>query len=335
MIIIFVYLFLFILYNKYGDFMNKKVVVFGGGTGISFLVRGLKEFPVDITTVISVSDNGSSTGKLREEFFMPAMGDVRKVIVALSNANDEIKKLLQYRFDTYTDLNGHPVGNLIMAAMYNITGSLKESIRVLGDFLNVRHKILPLSEDYLTLMAETTSGDIIHGESEIGHDRRKIKKLFYDEEPNVDPEIISEILSCDLIVFSMGSLYTSLIPNLLSDDIISAIDKSKASILYTCNAVDQVFETEDYTVGDHVEIIDKYLGKHKVDAVLAADSKLPSLVLDKYIASENKSLVKIDEGKVASLGCKLIKEDLLVIEGNYIRHNGLKLATSIFNYLMR
>ena len=175
MIIVFVYLFLFILYNKYGDFMNKKVVVFGGGTGISFLVRGLKEFPVDITTVISVSDNGSSTGKLREEFFMPAMGDVRKVIVALSNADDKIKELLQYRFDTYTDLDGHAVGNLIMAAMYNITGSLKESIRVLSDFLKVRHKILPLSEDYLTLMAETTSGDIIHGESEIGHDRRKIK----------------------------------------------------------------------------------------------------------------------------------------------------------------
>lgn len=315
--------------------MNKKVVVFGGGTGLSFLVRGLKEFPVDITTVISVSDNGSSTGKLREEFFMPAMGDVRKVIVALSNADDKIKELLQYRFDTYTDLDGHPVGNLIMAGMYNITGSLKESIKVLGDFLNVRHKILPLSEDYLTLMAETVNGDIIRGESEIGHDRRKIKKLFYDEEPNVDPEIISEILSCDLIVFSVGSLYTSIIPNLLSKDIRSAIDKSSAKILYTCNAVDQIFETEDYTVGDHVEIINNYLGKRKIDSVLAADSKLPSLVLDKYISSENKSLVKIDKERIASLGCELILDDLLVIEGSYIRHNGLKLATCIFNYLMR
>ena len=106
---------------------------------------------------------------------MPAMGDVRKVIVNLSDADDKIKELLQYRFDTYTDLDGHPVGNLIMVAMYNITGSLKESIKVLGDFLNVRHKILPLSEDYLTLMAETEDGEIIHGESEIGHDRRKIK----------------------------------------------------------------------------------------------------------------------------------------------------------------
>ena len=315
--------------------MNKKVVVFGGGTGISFLVRGLKEFPVDITTIISVSDNGSSTGKLREEFFMPAMGDVRKVIVALSNADDKIKELLQYRFDTYTDLNGHPVGNLIMAAMYNITGSLKESIKVLSDFLNVRHKILPLSEDYLTLMAETTSGDIIHGETEIGHDRRNIEKVFYDEKPNVDEEIISEILDCDLIIFSMGSLYTSIIPNLLSCEVVDAIDQSKAKILYTCNAVDQMFETEGYRVSDYIRIINKYLGRRKIDAVLVADSKLPTDVVDQYISSENKNLVEVDDDNVRKLKCELIREDLLTICGNYIRHDSLKLAVSIFNYLMR
>ena len=315
--------------------MNKKIVVFGGGTGISFLVRGLKKFPVDLTCVISVSDNGSSTGKLREEFFMPAMGDVRNVIVNLSDANEKIKELLQYRFDTYTDLDGHPVGNLIMVAMYNITGSLKESIKVLGDFLNVRHKILPLSEDYLTLMAETYDGEIIRGESEIGHDRRKIKQLFYDEDPNVDKEVLEEINSSDLIIFSIGSLYTSIIPHLLSSEVVKAIDKSKAKILYTCNAVGQVFETEGYTVSDHVKIINKYLGKRKVDAVIAADSNLPNEVLDKYISVENKSLVKVDKNKLDEMGCELILEDLLVIEDNYIRHDDLKFATCIFNYLMR
>lgn len=315
--------------------MNKKIVVFGGGTGISFLVRGLKKFPVDLTCVISVSDNGSSTGKLREEFFMPAMGDVRNVIVNLSDADDEIKELLQYRFDTYTDLDGHPVGNLIMVAMYNITGSLKESIKVLGGFLNVRHKILPLSEDYLTLMAETDNGEIIYGESEIGHDRRKIKELFYDEDPNVDKEVLEEINSSDLIIFSIGSLYTSIIPHLLSSEVVKAIDKSKAKILYTCNAVGQVFETEGYTVSDHVKIINKYLGKRKVDAVIAADSNLPNEVLDKYISVENKSLVKVDKNKLDEMGCELILEDLLVIEDNYIRHDDLKFATCIFNYLMR
>ena len=141
--------------------MKKKVVVFGGGTGLSFLLKGLKQFPVDIIAVISVSDDGRSTGKLREEFLMPAMGDIRQVLANLSDADDEIKDLLEYRFDTYSDLDGHPVGNLMMVAMYNMTGSLRESIKVLSSFLGVNHKVLPLSEDYLTLTCETMDGDII------------------------------------------------------------------------------------------------------------------------------------------------------------------------------
>lgn len=315
--------------------MNKKVVVFGGGTGISFLLRGLKNFPVDITAIITVSDDGSSTGKLREEFLMPAMGDIRNAIVSLSDVNDKIKDLLQYRFDTYTDLNGHPIGNLIMVAMYNMTGSLKESIKALSGFLNVRHKILPISEDYLTLVAETESGEVIHGESEIGHSGKRIKKLYYDEDPLIDKEVIEEILSADLIIFSIGSLFTSIIPNLLSSEVIAAIDKSNAKLLYTCNAVCQMGETEDFTAADHVATINNYLGKRKLDAVIVADSNLPKDVLDKYISSENKKLVKCDTARLKELGCKVIKDDLLVIENNYIRHDNLKFATCIFNYLMR
>ncbi len=315
--------------------MNKKVVVFGGGTGISFLLRGLKLFPVDITAVITVSDDGSSTGKLREEFLMPAMGDIRNAIVSLSNADQKIKDLLQYRFDTYTDLNGHPIGNLIMVAMYNMTGSLKESIKALSDFLNVRHKILPISEDYLTLLAETSEGEIIRGESEIGHSGKTIKKLYYDEDPVIDKEVISEIKSADLIIFSIGSLFTSIIPNLLSKEVISAIDRSSARLLYTCNAVCQMGETEDFTAADHVASINKYLGKRKIDAVIVSDSKLPKRVLDKYIAAENKKLVKCDKDRLKEMGCEVIKEDLLVIENNYIRHDNLKFATCIFNYLLR
>lgn len=315
--------------------MNKKIVVFGGGTGISFLLRGLKNFPVDITAIITVSDNGSSTGKLREEFLMPAMGDIRNVIVNMSNAEDKIKELLQYRFDTYTDLNGHPIGNLILVGMYNITGSLKESIKVLSDFLNVHHKILPLSEDYLTLMAELEDGEIISGESEIGHDPRTLKRLYYDEEPVIDNEVIEEIKSADLIIFSMGSLYTSILPHLLSKDVVKAIDESNAKIMYTCNAVSQVYETEDYTATDHVTTINNYLNKRKVDVVVVANSNISSSVLDKYISSENKNLVKYDIKSLNDIGCEVIAEDLLVIEDNYIRHDNLKLAICIFNYLMR
>ena len=315
--------------------LKKKIVIFGGGTGLSSLVRDLKQFPVDITCIISVSDNGSSTGKLREEFFMPAMGDIRKVIANLSNSDEKIKELLEYRFDTYTDLDGHPVGNLIMVAMYNMTGSLKKSIRVLSDFLDVSHKILPFSEDYLTLVAETIDGDIIRGQKVISDDMRSYKRLFYENEVHVDKEIISEILGADLIIFSMGSLYTSIIPNLLSSQVIKAIDDSKAKLLYICNAVNQPPETTDYTVSDYVCSINSYLGKRKIDSVFAARSKLPKDIVDKYVLDENKKLVKIDKKKLKELNCELIEKDFLVIEDNCIRHDGLKLATNIFYYLMR
>jgi len=316
--------------------MKKKVVVFGGGTGISFLLRGLKQFPVDITAVITVSDNGRSTGKLREEFLMPAMGDIRKVLTNLSESDDKIKDMLEYRFDTYSDLDGHTVGNLIMVAMYNMTGSLKESIRVLSDFLHVSHKVLPLSEDYLTLSCETVDGDIIEGEDEVHNETRKFKRLFYNEEIHVDSEIITSIKEADLLVFSVGSLFTSIIPNLLSKDIINAIDESNARILYTCNAVSQPPETVNYTVGDHVAKINSYLGKRKVNAVIAAgEDHLPQEIVDKYISVENKKRVSVDKDYIKSLDCELIESDLLIIENNYIRHDSLKLATCIFNYLMR
>ena len=134
--------------------MHKKVIVFGGGTGLSSMLKGLKEFPIDITAVITVSDNGRSTGKLRKEFNLPALGDIRKVITNLSNTDEDIKKMLEYRFDTSSDLDGHTVGNLILASMINITGSLKESIKHLSTLLDVTHNVLPISNDPdLTLMA--------------------------------------------------------------------------------------------------------------------------------------------------------------------------------------
>ena len=315
--------------------MNKKILVFGGGTGLSHLLRDLKRFPVDITAVITVSDNGSSTGKLREEFLMPAVGDIRQVISNISNVNPEVKKLLEYRFDTYTDLDGHPVGNLLLAALYNITGSLKESIKILGGLLDINHKVLPLSEDYLTLTGETVDGDIVRGEEKIGHEKRRFKKLYYDKKISVDPEIIKEIEDTDLIIFSIGSLYTSIIPNLLSKDIIKAFDKTKTKLLYTCNAVGQIYETENYTVSDHIKVINSYLGKHKLDSVLVADTELPEEIVNKYITSECKNLVAIDKEKVKKENCELIVRDMLTVENNYIRHDTLKLATEIFYYLMR
>ncbi len=315
--------------------MNKKIVVFGGGTGISYLLKGLNLFPVDITAVISVSDNGSSTGKLREEFLMPAMGDIRKVITSLSDVDTKIKGLLEYRFNTYSDLNGHPIGNLIMVAMYNMTGNLKESIEVLRKFLNIKHKVLPLSEDYLTLMGETYNGKIIEGEEEITKEQTKYKRLFYKEEPKIEKEVLKSILEADLIIFSMGSLYTSILPHLISEEIKNTLEQTKCPILYTCNAVTQPGETDNFTVSDHLKILNKYLNKRKIDVVIAPNTIIPEKIVKKYETKEQKDLVKIDKKEIEKLNCELIESDNLTIENNTIRHDSLKLANAVFNYIMR
>ena len=211
--------------------MNKKVVVFGGGTGISYLLRGLKDFPIDITAVITVSDNGRSTGKLRKEFNTPAVGDIRKVITSLSNIDKPIKEMMEYRFNTSSDLNGHAMGNLILTSMLDITGSLKESIAYLSKLFDVKQTVLPISEDSsLTLMGLGKDGDVVEGEEQITHANKKFQKIFYKEEPKVLPEVINAILDADLVIFSMGSLFTSILPNIICSEVQDALNRTKAPI---------------------------------------------------------------------------------------------------------
>ena len=316
--------------------MRKKVIVFGGGHGANYFLKGLKEFPLDIVAVISVSDNGRSTGKLRNEFNMPAMGDIRNVIVSLSNIDNDLKESLQYRFHTNSDLNGHPLGNLILASMYQKTGSFKKSIDMFSTLVNLKHKVLPLSEDYLTLMGETIDGEIVEGECNLPLVDKKYKRIFYKENPTVLQEVLDEIEKADAIIFSMGSLYTSIIPHLLCPQIIDALKNTKKEKIYICNAVTQPGETDDYTVSDHVKELNKYLKYSKIDAVVVANTKISEKIVKKYSNEEQKSLVKIDKKNLDAIGCKLIKSDMLFIdEDNYIRHDSIKLATTIFSYLMR
>ena len=313
--------------------MHKKIVVFGGGTGLSALLTGLKEYPVDITAVITVSDDGASSGKLRKEFLMPAVGDIRKVITNLSDINPKIKEMLEYRFETNSDLNGHPVGNLILTALFKITGSLKESINLLEELLDVRHKVLPISEDNLTLCAELNSGKIVEGECEITEAEGRIKKLFYKDEPKVTKEVLDAIKKSDLIVFSMGSLYTSLLPNIICKDVIETLNKSKSEIMYICNFASEKGETDGFTVGDHIEEINKYLDKRKVDVVVASSSKVSDKIINSY-KKENKNLVKIDYDKIASLNCKLIEKDLVKEKKGMLRHDSMHLGSVIVSYIM-
>ena len=316
--------------------MHKKVTILGGGTGMSYLLRGLKEFPVDITAIITVSDNGASTGKLRKEFNTPAVGDVRKVITNLSGIDEPIKKMMEYRFKTSSDLNGHAVGNLILTSMLEITGSLKESIACLSKLLDVKHKVLPISEDSnLTLMGLDKDGNIIEGEEQITKAHRKFEKIYYKEEPKVLDEVLDSIKEADLIIFSMGSLYTSILPNIICRQVKEALNKATAPIMYLCNAVTQPGETDGYTVGDHVELLNKYLDYKKINVVIASNTKIDKKIAEKYESKEQKDPVKLDYGKLDKIGVELIEEDLIIVEDNVLRHNSMKLSSLIFSYLMR
>ena len=273
--------------------MHKKVVVLGGGTGISYLLRGLKDFPLDITAVITVSDNGSSTGKLRKEFNTPAVGDIRKVITSLSEIDDPIKKMLEYRFNTSSDLNGHAVGNLILTSMLQITGSLKEAIFCLSKLLDVHHTVLPISEDNLVLMGKETNGHIIEGEEQITKAHKQFERIYYKDEPKVLDEVIFALKEADLIIFSMGSLYTSILPNIICSDVKKVLKETKAPIMYLCNAVTQPGETDNFTVGDHVSLLNKYLDSKKVDVVVASNTKIAKEIAKKYENEEQKDLLEV------------------------------------------
>ena len=317
--------------------MRKKVVVLGGGTGMSYLLSGLKQYPIDITAIVSVCDDGSSTGILREEFNIPAVGDVRKVLVALSETEPLVQELFNYRFNTTSDLNGHTVGNLLLTACEEISGNLSEGIESLSKVLNLKGKVVPLTEDNVTLVGEMEDGSIIEGEHHITlrKSEHKIKRIYYKEEPTPTKEAIDAIKEADLIVLSMGSLFTSIIPNLICKDILDAIDKSKAKIMYVCNMMTQPGETDNFTVTDHVDMLNKYLGKKKISVVIANNGHIDKKLANKYETLEQKDAVKFNKKDFKKHNIEVIGDDLTTITHNMIRHNTLKLGFHIFSYVMQ
>lgn len=318
---------------------RKKIVVLGGGTGTSTVLRGLKYFPADITAIITVSDNGRSTGRLRKEFSTPAVGDIRKVLSNLSTLPDDVKSVMEYRISTYSDLNGHSMGNLILTSLYQETGNLKKSIEYMSKLLRVEHTVLPLSEDYLTLMGETDDGEIIEGEEQITAAGKHYKRFFYKEEPHVLPEVIEEIESADLIILSMGSLVTSLFPHLICPDVIDAINKAKskgkAKLMYICNVMTQPGETDNFGVSDHINAIERYTGRDTIDAVIVSNNLLPKKLLKKYASEEQKDQVIIDYDNMQQGNYQIIESDLLTMEDGTIKHDSIKLSSIIFYYLMK
>ena len=312
--------------------MRKRVVVLGGGTGMSSLLRGLKEFPVDITAVVSVCDDGKSTGRLRREFNIPAVGDIRKVLVSLSETEPLVEQLLNYRFNTTSDLNGHTVGNLLLTAMGNMTGNMSDGLEAISKILNLHGKILPLTEDNVTLAAIMSDGEVVEGEHNITECGKKIKKVYYLEKPKINYSVLDEIRKSDLVILSMGSIYTSIIPNLLCKEIINLLEEIDTPIMYICNMMTQPGETDGLMVSDHINIINQYLGKRKIDVVVANDGKINEEMRKKYENLEQKDPVILDRQHIKNVN--IISNNYVTVENNYLRHDTVLLSLDIFKYLI-
>ena len=314
--------------------MKKKVVVLGGGTGSSALLRGLKEFPIDLTAIVSVCDDGNSTGVLREEFNIPAVGDIRRVLVSLSETEPLVMELFNYRFRTKSDLDGHTVGNLLLTASSEITGNLSDGIEALSKVFNLKGKVVPLTEENVVLMGEMGDGAIIEGEHHITRYKNSIKRVFYKEKPSPTKEAVKAIKEADLIILSMGSLFTSIIPNLICEEIIEAIDSSKGKVMYVCNMVTQPGETEEFKVSDHVKLLNQYLGKRKINVVVANNGKIDEEMAKRYESLEQKDPVELDRKETKAMVEKIIADDYVIVKNNLLRHNVLKLGLHIFGYLL-
>lgn len=312
----------------------KKVVVLGGGNGLSTLLRGLKQFPLDLTAIVSVCDDGASSGILRKEFNTPAMGDIRRVLISLSETEPIFEKMFNYRFKTESYLNGHAVGNFLLQAMTEITGSLSEAILSLEKVLNLKGKVIPLTENGdITLVAEMIDGEIVEGEHNITEANKTIKKVYYKNEPEITPEAIKAIKKADLVILSVGSLYTSIIPNIIPKEMKETLKHSKAKIMYVCNIMTQPGETDKYKVSDHVNKLNEYLDERKIDVVIANKGKIEPNIITKYSSLEQKDPVILDKQNLK--GVEIISDDLVKVEEGSLRHDSLKLSLDIFSYLLK
>lgn len=312
---------------------ESKIVVIGGGSGISVVLRGLKYLPVDLTAIVTVADDGGSSGFLRKEFDMPAPGDLRNVMVALSNVEPLTEEVFQYRFKEDSFIGGHPLGNLLIIAMKELTGDIRTAVDRLRKLFNIKGKILPATTEKVVLMAEKENGKIVEGESHIPVIGEKIKRVYYKDEVEAPEENLKALEEADLIIFGIGSLYTSIIPNLLLKGIKESLKKSKAKKIYICNAMQQPGETDGYTVSDHIKAINDNIGEGIIDSVIVDPRDIPKDILERY-KSMNSDKVELDREKIKEYNVELIERDILEIDPKgMVRHHPYKLSAIIYSLI--
>ena len=312
---------------------QPRVVIIGGGTGLPVLLRGLKHYPVDITAIVTVADDGGSSGRLRDELNIPPPGDVRNVLAALSEVEPLIEEMFQHRFKSSNELSGHSLGNLILAAMTSITGDFMYAIQEMSKVLNVHGNVLPAANQSVVLHAELEDGTIISGESKIPFSGKRIKRVFLTPDTIKPlPETIQAIRNADLIIIGPGSLYTSILPNLLVPQIGQEVCEAKAKKVYICNIMTQAGETHDFTASDHVNAIYDHMGKPFMNTILVNREEIPDDIQARYIKEEAKP-VHFDVNSLYELGLDVIFGEIVSLDEGVIRHDTQEVAKILYSFL--
>ncbi|MEB3287844.1 MAG: gluconeogenesis factor YvcK family protein [Vampirovibrionales bacterium] len=325
------------IYRRSKLLNGPRIVAIGGGTGLSTLLRGIKNYTSNVVAVVTVGDDGGSSGRLREEQGIIPPGDIRNCIAALANEEKLITELFQYRFKTGTGLEGHSFGNLFLTAMCRITGDMMSAIKESSKVLNIRGRVLPSTLDNMKLVAEMDSGEIVEGESNIPNAKGKIKRLMSNpEHPTPLPEVIKAIEQAELIILGPGSLYTSVIPNLLLREISASIAKSKAPKVYVANVMTQPGETDGFSVGDHIQSIIDHAGFDSVISAVIVNSSLPQELVDRYHMAGYEPVV-IDTERCNAMGIEVVTKPLVDaptdnLSTQVIRHNPKQLARGIVDW---
>lgn len=312
---------------------KPRVVIIGGGTGLPVLLRGLKKYPVDITAIVTVADDGGSSGRLRDDLNIPPPGDIRNVLAALSDVEPLVEEMFQHRFSTSTELSGHSLGNLILAAMTSITGNFVHAIQEMSKVLNVRGRVLPAANQSVVLNAEMEDGTIVSGESKIPYSGKRIKRVFLTPgKIKPLPETLQAIRQADLIILGPGSLYTSILPNLLVPKLGNEVCHAKAKKVYICNLMTQAGETLNFTASDHVKAIYDHMSCAFINTIFVNNEDIPVHVQEKY-NEEMAKPVFYDNDRLQELGLEVLAGEIVTYEGGIIRHDTNEVAKMIFHLL--
>ena len=314
------------LYTRRVLSRGPRIVALGGGTGLSVLLRGLKDYSSNLTAIVTVADDGGSSGRLRQEFNVVAPGDIRQCIAALAESEPLMTRLFQYRFQNGEGLEGHSFGNLFIVAMASVTGSFETAVHEVGRVLNVRGSILPSTVVDVTLSARTQDGELVHGEHTITEQGACIRELYLNP-PHAEahPDAVRAILDADLVVIGPGSLYTSVLPNLLVEDLRQALLATTAQRLFVCNVATEHGETDAFGVAEHLEAVLRHTAPGIIDAVVANDNIAS---LPEAWRSEPVALGSPDARVLRDL--RVVQADVVADENRY-RHDFTKLAAAILD----